>query len=99
MRTEHSREYLTYVKTDAWQKKRLERLRIDGGRCCMCGKRVGAGDWETHHLHYRSLGHEDVMKDICTLCDNCHKLIHRYYDRPGGLQTANSYLGKPTRNK
>lgn len=88
MREQYSYEYINYVRSDAWQIKRLERLRIDGGKCCMCGKKVGTGDWETHHLHYKTLGHEDALTDICTLCKRCHELIHRYYDRPGGLTSS-----------
>ena len=88
MRQEHSREYLEYVKTEAWQDKRLRRYKIDGGRCCMCGKPVVAGDWETHHIHYRTLKHENVLTDIATLCCRCHELIHNFYDREGGLQSA-----------
>lgn len=90
MRVEHSEQYQNYLKTQAWQNKRLERLKIDGGKCCMCGKPVGTGDWHCHHLHYRTVEHENVLTDICTLCNRCHELIHNYYDRPGGLQTAKS---------
>ena len=89
MRQNHSKEYLEYIKTDTWQDKRLRRYNIDGGRCCMCGKQVGVGDWETHHIHYRTLGHEDIITDIATLCVHCHELLHNFYDREGGF-TSNT---------
>ena len=84
MRTEHSEFYDRYLQTAVWLDKRLRRYNVDGGRCCMCGKRVGAGDCETHHLHYKSLGHEDVMTDLATLCCRCHELLHNFYDRERG---------------
>ena len=86
MLTVHSYEYDNYIGSPAWNSKRMQRLQIDGGRCVMCGCVVGNGvAWETHHIHYKNLGHEDVMTDICTLCVDCHKKIHNYYDRRGGF--------------
>jgi len=89
MLTVHSREYEAYIKSPAWEAVRRQRLQIDGGKCVMCGRPVGAGvEWNTHHLHYRNLGHEDVIKDVCTLCRDCHEKIHNYYDRIGGIQSS-----------
>ena len=39
---------------------------------------------QVHHVTYRNLGHEDVMKDLCTVCGSCHKKLHNYYDRERG---------------
>lgn len=88
MRAEHSEFYNRYMQTEVWQDKRLRRYTIDHGRCAMCGKLLEIGSFECHHLHYRRLGHEDIMTDIATLCEHCHKLIHHFYDRPGGFSSS-----------
>lgn len=53
-------------------------MRLDNNRCCMCGT---YNDLEVHHLHYRNLGREDIIKDLVTVCVDCHKKIHALYDR------------------
>ena len=89
MLTVHSPEYEAYIASPAWAEVKRRRLLIDGGLCVMCKRPVGNGlKWETHHLHYRNLGHEDVIKDVCTLCVDCHDKIHNYYDRIGGLKQS-----------
>ena len=70
-------DYTQYLKSDAWQEKRLQRMAIDGGRCQFCGSRGTADNpLETHHFNYRNLFHEDIYKDIVTACRSCHKMIH-----------------------
>lgn len=76
--TDYSSQYLDYMKSNDWKRKRQERLQIDGNRCIMCGR---SWNLEVHHIHYRSLGHENVLSDLCTLCKSCHQLIHNYYKR------------------
>ena len=76
------------MRSAEWAAKRRERWKIDGGRCVMCKRPVSGGEWECHHLHYRTLGRENVITDICTLCKDCHEKIHNYYDRIGGLQSS-----------
>lgn len=88
MLTVHSREYMAYMKSEAWARVRAERYEIDGGKCVMCGRPVSGKDWECHHLHYKRLGRENVITDVCTLCHSCHKKIHNYYDRIGGIQSS-----------
>ena len=66
------------MKSDMWRDKRAERMKIDDYACVMCGSKW---ELEVHHIHYRRLGRENVLTDLCTLCKNCHKKIHRYYDR------------------
>ena len=84
----HSKEYNAYMLSPAWADKRRERWEIDGGKCVMCGRPVSGDDWQCHHLHYRTLGHENALTDLCTLCRGCHKKIHNYYDRIGGIQSS-----------
>lgn len=67
-------EYTEYLRSEEWQKKREQRIQIDDGRCVFCGEKVAHP--VVHHLTYRNIGNEDVWKDICTVCDDCHALIH-----------------------
>lgn len=61
-----------YYKTPAWAAKRSERLKLDGYKCAMCGFTRAL---EVHHINYERLGHEDVSKDLITLCKKCHNEI------------------------
>lgn len=73
--------YERYIRSPAWQKKRRQRMAIDR-QCVMCHKPLWLiEDVQIHHIHYKNLGNEDVMNDICTLCGECHIKIHNYYNR------------------
>ncbi len=82
----HSAEYERYMKSEAWEKKRSERLELDDNKCVMCGRPNGLQKDRTtpilqvHHIHYKNLGHEP-MEDLVSLCPTCHKRIHKYYSR------------------
>lgn len=64
--------YLSYMDSAAWRKKREERIAIDGGRCMDCG---ASGRLHVHHLSYRRLGYE-LMGDLVTVCHSCHETRH-----------------------
>lgn len=59
-------------------------MQIDQYRCCMCGRPAEQtkNGLQVHHVTYRNLGHENVWKDLATLCGSCHIKIHKFYDRP-----------------
>jgi predicted HNH restriction endonuclease len=79
----HSKEYDSYIKSDAWQQKRAERLQIADFKCEMCGRpeaRTKNG-LQVHHISYQRLGDEDVFNDLICLCPSCHQRIHAYYRR------------------
>lgn len=68
-----SQEYMDYLRSDTWQKKRSLRLKIDHYQCQGCGTTFSL---DVHHLQYpETLGTEDVYKDMITLCRKCHELI------------------------
>ena len=76
-----TKEYLDYMKSDAWEQKKQERIAIDNG-CVMCGRPLNKiRSTQVHHITYKNLGHEDVLNDLVTLCGSCHKKIHNYYNR------------------
>ena len=67
------KRYAAYRATPEWQAKREEALRHYGGSCSECKATDGL---EIHHLHYKTLGHEDVVKDLRVLCRDCHQKTH-----------------------
>lgn len=73
--------YKRYIRSPAWEKRKAVRMEIDGYRCVMCGETTAL---QVHHVSYRNLGHEDILRDLCTVCDACHVKIHKYYDREQG---------------
>lgn len=82
---EHSKQYDDYMRSDAWEAKRQQRIEIDGYKCVMCGRPTQTmKKINVHHISYRNLGNENVLTDLCTLCPTCHKHIHNYYNRRRG---------------
>ena len=70
-----TQEYLDYLRSDVWQRKRSERLKIDNYRCQICHRPFSL---DVHHLNYpETLGEEDVYRDLITLCRSCHEDIER----------------------
>lgn len=73
--------YRKYMRSDAWEKKKQERIAIDKG-CCMCGRPLDKiRSVQVHHISYKNLGNEDVLTDIATLCGSCHRKLHNFYNR------------------
>lgn len=65
--------YRWYVRSKPWQKKRLQIIARQKGKCKRCGL---SGRLEVHHLTYKRLGHERHY-DLEALCPRCHKKYHR----------------------
>lgn len=66
-------EYHQYMRSEAWNEKRLERLRIDGYVCQDCY--ADDRPLDVHHLKYENFGDED-MDDLISLCRQCHDERH-----------------------
>ena len=74
--------YSEYLLTDHWNEVRKERLKIDRYRCQFCGcEGTSANPLVVHHFTYRNLGHEDVWRDLVTVCSCCHAGIHQLMQR------------------
>ena len=70
----YRRKYHEYLQSPEWQKKRLQRLRIDDFRCVRCGS---AMNLHIHHINYgKDYRNADVLNDLVTLCERCHRAIH-----------------------
>ena len=79
---EHSKQYDDYMRSDAWETKRQQRMEIDNYKCAMCFRPVQTmKKVNIHHITYVNLGNENVLTDLVTLCPTCHKHIHNYYRR------------------
>lgn len=77
-RLDNNKLYNEYMKSEEWNKKSLERLKIDDFQCVLCGCN---GFLEVHHISYKRLGNENVYEDLVSVCPRCHVLLHNYYRR------------------
>lgn len=79
--------YHRYLASAEWRRRRAERIAIDGGVCVVCKHDGAVYPIQVHHIHYGSLGDEDVLRDLITVCAKCHDLFtddmrfNRYADR------------------
>ena len=74
--------YPEYLQSEQWKQKVQQRAEIDNFQCCMCGSRGTMNNkLNCHHITYRNIYHEDVYKDLLTLCENCHKSVHIMMNR------------------
>ena len=75
-------DYQTYLQSDEWKTKVQKRAAIDNCKCCMCGSSGTMNNLlECHHITYRNIYHEDIYKDLLTLCRNCHRATHIMMNR------------------
>jgi len=66
--------YSSYIKSESWYENpaRKQRLYESGLQCEMCKSN---NHLEVHHLHYHSLGKEQ-LDDLVVLCKKCHTATH-----------------------
>ena len=72
--------YTEYAKSKHWKRVRTQKLK-EQPQCYICGKKKTPKvktKFNVHHKHYRNLGHENLQEDLVTLCEPCHKFIHKY---------------------
>ena len=64
----------TYLKSDAWQRKRYVVLKRDNWRCVYCGGRAT----QVHHTRDAkyNIGREPI-EWLVSICNDCHESIHR----------------------
>ena len=65
-----------YLSSNAWQKRRIARLKFDHYTCQGCG--IQGVPLEIHHLHYRTFRKES-NSDLVSVCRSCHQHIHDTY--------------------
>jgi hypothetical protein len=68
-----SPEYIAYIESDNWRKKRIEAINWHGSACKACGRTPIKID--IHHLSYAHFTDEPV-EDLMPLCRVCHDKVH-----------------------
>lgn len=75
MKRKRRRDYYrnTYLKSDAWKRKRYVVLKRDNWHCVYCG----AHATQVHHKKYakRNIGREPI-KWLVSVCKSCHDSLH-----------------------
>lgn len=71
--TGHSPEYLRYLATPAWARRREEALIADHYRCFRC---KATENLSVHHRTYKNLGNESDL-DLMVVCPPCHEHMDR----------------------
>lgn len=69
-----SAEYVTYTQSVNWRKISNNVITSTGGRCVLWPWRQAT---HAHHLHYKNLRSEWVVRDCVPLSPEAHKLIHQ----------------------
>ena len=82
--TDFSRDtYVEHLMSDKWKQTKLTRLLIDDFKCQQCNKPITAETSHCHHITYQNLGDEG-MKDVVSVCPQCHNDIHEFYGKNAG---------------
>jgi len=71
---EMSQEYVDYIQSDKWKRKRKIALKRAGYRCQMCNS---PHSLQVHHRTYERFGNEN-MTDLTVVCNGCHLLFHSH---------------------
>ena len=82
--TDFSRDtYVEYLMSDKWKQTKLTRLLIDDFKCQQCNKPITAETSHCHHIMYQNL-RDEGMKDMVSVCPQCHNDIHKFYGKNAG---------------
>lgn len=65
--------YQVYLDSAHWKKLRAAALLRDGYQCRGCSSRERL---QVHHFTYERM-HRELLSDVVTLCDACHRAHHR----------------------
>lgn len=68
-----SPEYTSYIQSAAWREKSNQVISATGKRCALTPWKRAT---HAHHLHYKNLRSEWVVRDCVPLSPQAHKLIH-----------------------
>lgn len=63
--------YLRYLRSEAWQRKRAAVLQRDGFRCVVWSEHQAT---EVHHRTYAHLG-DEPLEDLVSVCHACHRVL------------------------
>jgi len=70
------KQYLEYINSPRWKKKKNKFLKYYGRICMKCGRTPKDNVFiDVHHINYQNLGFE-TYKDVIILCRECHGQYH-----------------------
>lgn len=72
-----------YYESPQWKSKRLQKLRLVGHKCEVCGR---TGSLDVHHLNYNHL-YDELMEDLQALCRYHHVIADGNREYASGLST------------
>ena len=75
--------YVEHLMSDKWKQTKLTRLLIDNFKCQQCNKPITAETSHCHHITYQNL-EDEGMKDVVSVCPQCHNDIHKFYGKNAG---------------
>ena len=75
--------YVEHLMSDKWKQTKLTRLLIDNFKCQQCNKPITAETSHCHHITYQNL-RDEGMKDVVSVCPQCHNDIHEFYGKNAG---------------
>ena len=75
--------YVEHLMSDKWKQTKLTRLLIDNFKCQQCNKPITAETSHCHHITYQNL-RDEGMKDVVSVCQQCHNDIHEFYGKNAG---------------
>ena len=78
-------KYRKSYNSKDYERNRIARLRMAGGRCESCGDTLVDGRWQCHHVVPLSRGGSDGIENLRVLCSwiengkrkGCHTETHR----------------------
>lgn len=68
----HKQNYDAYLRSEAWEEKRLAAMERAGHKCQVCSS---CDKLSAHHNSYKHL-FDEPMVDLCVLCQTCHMRHH-----------------------
>lgn len=78
-------KYEDYISSPEWAEKKQARMNLDGHECQGCRSDK---DLRVHHVTYARFGGRERMSDLITVCERCHRLIHKIYKPMAGPRLA-----------
>ena len=83
----YKRKKTEYLKSELWNKKRVDRLAYDNFTCQLCNK-IGHS-LDVHHISYKRLHYEN-LDDLRSVCRPCHTRLHEELGYPQDMDDYNT---------